>query len=75
MGTSKADGADGPRKRPGPAPTGRRPMGLAVKGSPEWTEWVRRGAKFCRTDVSKLVDAALVSYLKGRGFDEPPPER
>lgn len=50
-------------------------MGLAVKGSPEWTEWVRRGAKFCRTDVSKLVDAALVSYLKGRGFDEPPPER
>jgi hypothetical protein len=36
---------------------------------------VERGADFCRTDVAKLVDAALVEYLKQRGFDEPAPRR
>ena len=29
------------------------------------------GRGFARTDVAKLVDAALVEYLKQRGFDEP----
>lgn len=63
------------RRRPGPPPTGRRPTALTVKGSEEWREWVERGAKFCRTDSSKLVDAALAEYLKARGFPDPPPER
>ena len=60
-----------------------RPMGdvpppikrIAVQASVEWVEWVDRGAKFCRTDISKLVDAALVDYLRARGFPDPPPER
>jgi hypothetical protein len=48
---------------------------LTIKGRPEWRGWVDRGAEFCRTDAAKLVDAALVEYLKQRGFDEPAPKR
>jgi hypothetical protein len=48
---------------------------LTIKGRPEWRDWVDRGAEFCRTDAAKLVDAALVEYLKQRGFDEPAPKR
>ena len=52
-----------------------RPTALTIKGRAEWRDWVERGADFCRTDVAKLVDAALVEYLKQRGFDEPAPKR
>jgi hypothetical protein len=52
-----------------------RPTAMTIKGRPEWRDWVERGAEFCRTDVAKLVDAALVEYLKQRGFDEPAPKR
>ena len=52
-----------------------RPTALTIKGRPEWRDWVDRGAEFCRTDVAKLVDAALVEYLKQRGFAEPAPKR
>jgi len=66
--------------RPKPTPKGTpepgpRPTALTIKGSMEWRAWVDRGAKHCRTDVAKLVDAALVSHLKAQGFAEPPPER
>lgn len=56
-------------------PEGPRPTALSIKGTLAWREWVDRGAKHCRTDVAKLIDAALVEYLKARGFDEPAPER
>jgi hypothetical protein len=52
-----------------------RPTALTIKGRLEWRDWVDRGVEFCRTDVAKLVDAALVEYLKQRGFDEPAPKR
>jgi hypothetical protein len=52
-----------------------RPTAVTIKGRPEWRAWVDRGAEYCRTDVAKLVDAALVEYLKQRGFDEPAPKR
>jgi len=55
--------------------SGRKPTALTIKGSLEWREWVEKGAAFCRTDVAKLVDAALVDYLKNRGFEPQPPER
>jgi hypothetical protein len=52
-----------------------RPTALTIKGNLEWREWVEQGAKHCRTDVAKLVDAALVDYLKTRGFTQEAPER
>jgi hypothetical protein len=58
-----------------PAGENLRPTVVTIKGRQEWREWLDRAARFCRTDVAKLVDAALVEYLKQRGFDEPPPWR
>lgn len=55
-----------------PAPAVKR---IAVQAALPWVEWVERGAKHCRTDVSKLIDAALADYLKARSFAESPPER
>jgi hypothetical protein len=67
-------------KRPRPAkaakkPSGAKPTALTIRGNLDWREWVERGANHCRTDVAKLVDAALIDYLKARGFAEIPPER
>jgi hypothetical protein len=62
-----------PKKhRPGASPKVKR---IAVQASEPWVDWVERGAKFCRTDVSKLIDAALADYLAARGFPDKPPER
>jgi hypothetical protein len=63
------------KPKPKAAGENPRPTVMTIKGSTEWREWVERAAKFCRTDVAKLVDAALVEYLKQRGFGEPPPWR
>ncbi|MGP0067075.1 MAG: hypothetical protein ACLQGP_26210 [Isosphaeraceae bacterium] len=54
---------------------GEKPTALTIKGSIAWREWVDRGAKHCRTDVAKLVDAAIVDYLKARAFTEEAPAR
>jgi hypothetical protein len=59
-----------PTTTPGPKPTA-----LTIRGSSAWREWVERGAKFCRTDIAKLVDKALIEHLKAQGFKEEPPER
>jgi hypothetical protein len=63
-----------PEPTPEPAP-GKRPTALTIKGSLEWRAWVEGGAEFCRTDVAKLVDAALVEYLKARGYSGTAPKR
>ncbi len=69
MGTLvMARGSEGKPSRPAPS-------GITIRGSAEWRAWVDRGAEFCRTDTSKLIDAALIEYLKARGFTEPPPKR
>jgi hypothetical protein len=68
-----------PTPKPEPRRGGRRasekPTALTIKGTLEWRDWVDRGARHCRTDVAKLVDAALLEYLKARGFTEEAPER
>lgn len=48
---------------------------VGMRSTVEWAEWLERGARHCRTDVAKLIDAAVMDYLKARGFDEPAPER
>lgn len=51
------------------------PKTIGVRSTGEWADWIERGARHCRTDVAKLIDAAVAEYVKARGFDEPPPER
>ncbi len=53
----------------------RGPKTIGVRVTPEWADWIERAAKFCRTDVAKLIDNAVADYVRGRGFSEPPPER
>lgn len=48
---------------------------IAAQGSKAWVTWVKAAADHCRTDVSKLVDSALVEYVKSKGFNIPPPPR
>ena len=48
---------------------------IAIRARSEWIGWLHQAAAHCRTDVSKLLDAAVVEYLKARGFDDPPPPR
>jgi hypothetical protein len=65
-----------PKKRgPKPNPEGSRDMLIALKCSEAYKSWAERGADYLRTDVSKLVDAALVHYLDSVGFPEKPPRR
>ena len=48
---------------------------ITIQASKAWITWTRAAAEHCRTDVSKLVDAALVDYTKAKGFNIPPPPR
>ncbi len=75
MGRKSTRGEGGPKRKPGPEPTGRKPTVGAIKGSPEYGDWLERGAKFCLLNVSTLLDIAVTEYLKGRGFPEERPER
>lgn len=62
-----------PKKQAKGKPAGLKTVG--VRATSEWADWLERLAKHNRTDVAKLVDAAVVSYAKATGFDETPPER
>jgi hypothetical protein len=75
METAVMAKAKAPVKKPVKRAATDKPTAITVKGSPEWREWVNRGAKHCRTEVAKVVDAALVDYFKARGFAEEAPER
>jgi hypothetical protein len=58
------------KKRPDP-----KDVAFTLRGSPGWKKWVGLLAKHCRTDVAKLIDAALVEYAQSRGFEKEAPER
>jgi hypothetical protein len=46
-----------------------------VEGSEQWLAWVGEGADHMGTDMSKLVDAALLMYLREAGFTKDRPRR
>jgi hypothetical protein len=48
---------------------------VTLKGSAEWKDWVDALADYCRTDVSKLIDQALVELAKSKGFTKEAPRR
>ena len=48
---------------------------LRVRVSGSYKEWVARLAEFCRSDMSDLIDNALVRHAKEVGFKEAPPKR
>lgn len=62
-------------KPPTPEPTPPPPRRLSIQANEAWLRWVSEGAEYCRTDVSKAVDAALAAYFKANGFETRPPRR
>jgi hypothetical protein len=55
--------------------TGRKPVAVTLKGSPEWKAWLEGLSEHCRLDVAKVIDLALVDYAKRAGYDSPAPLR
>lgn len=53
----------------------RKPLGVQVRGTEEWKEWIEKAAVHCRMSVSALVDISVAKFVKEQGFSEPPPER
>ena len=45
---------------------------LRVRVSGAYKAWVTRFAEAERSDMSDLIDDALVAYAKARGFEAPP---
>ncbi len=46
-----------------------------IKASHAWRAWLGRLAIHFRTDVSKIIDAAVAEYAASRDFTEEPPLR
>lgn len=66
-----------PKKKPAaPSKTTRgQGAGLTIRASGAWRSWLEEAAGYCRTDVSKLIDAAVLDYVRARGFQTAPPKR
>jgi hypothetical protein len=62
-----------PKRKPLKNPPTYRTIG--IRATTEWSEWLEKVAQHCRTDVSKLVDQAVLDYARSHGFDETPPSR
>ena len=58
------------RKKPEP-----KPVIIGIKASGPWRDWLQEVAEHCRTDVAKLLDAAVAEYAAKRGFTVKPPKR
>lgn len=65
-----------PKPKPGrgrpPAPGGKKKHILGLRGAEDYKDWLARFAAHERSDMSDLVDDALVAYAKARGFEVPP---
>jgi hypothetical protein len=55
-----------------PLAEGPRIHVLGIRGREAWKEWLIRFAEHCRSDMVDLVDDALESYAKAKGFEQPP---
>jgi hypothetical protein len=61
---------------PKPKPRGERPaIAVTLRGSPEWKAWVEGLAEYCRLDVAKLIDRALVDMARKEGYNVDAPSR
>jgi hypothetical protein len=65
------------RSEPVPAPPGprspRKATVAVIKGSPAYQSWFWRIQESTRLPAALLLDAALVSYARSHGLEEPPP--
>lgn len=57
-------------KKKGPAS-----VGIAVRGTKEWRDWVNELADSRRLKATDLIDQALIEYADRHGFKKPAPKR
>ena len=50
-------------------------VGIAIRGSQEWRDWVNGLADSRRLKVTDLIDQALVEYAERHGYEPKPPKR
>ena len=50
-------------------------VGVSIKVSREWVEWLRRGAEHSGLSLTDVLDQGARLYLKRQGFDKPAPKR
>jgi hypothetical protein len=62
------------RKQQAAKPADDRVDFVRVRVSGSYKDWLIRFAESERSDMSDLIDDALVAHAKARGFD-PPPKR
>ena len=53
----------------------KKTIAVTIKGDPEWKEWLEDLAGYCRVDVAKVIDKALIGYAKSEGYDQEAPRR
>jgi hypothetical protein len=66
------------RKKTAPKPKAKaaRPaIAVTLRGSAEWKEWVEGLADYCRLDVAKLIDRALIDIARKEGYKAEAPSR
>lgn len=50
-------------------------VNVTVRASEQWKAWVDGLANHCRTDLSKLIDRALVDMARKEGYEREVPDR
>lgn len=53
----------------------RKAIAVVIKGGPDWKAWLEGLADYCRTDVAKVIDKALIQYAKTEGYGHEAPRR
>jgi len=53
----------------------RPAIAVTLRGGPDWKEWLEGFADHCRSDVSKVIDKALIQYAKSEGYNKEAPRR
>jgi hypothetical protein len=53
----------------------RKPIAVTIKSGPEWKAWIDGLADYCRLDVAKVIDLAVVEYAQRHGYEPSAPRR
>jgi hypothetical protein len=62
------------KKKSSPKPVKQHSI-LTLKGTEEFSDWLKRLADHTGLPVTNTIDQALLHFAKSQGFDEPMPRR
>ena len=59
--------------KPEPKASSSQPNAITIRGSAEWTDWLKRFAAKMRAKPTAVIDLALAKLAEQERFAEPPP--